>query len=487
MKKEYIYIHEEPNVNLLNVQIHTEAMVEPRLKKFGGANVSSIWYAVENHRFTWGPHGKDWEEAGKTYFAKMTVDPDFTLAAERYVREAGDAMQAAAFPLLENQRHETLGDTERIELIKKFFDWNRDMCTYGFIGPVMEMPHEFVTRGLGELVDRHAAQFKRSREEYIVTLSTPTQELPTAAAHRELKEIALSGSRDASAIQKHLEKYPWIIYSYRGPVWDMQKVTEELDHLAALPDLPERLRTEQETVEHTATLQKEYTHELGLTRDEEAFLAGVRSIAYTKILRKDMLSLGNYMTHLLGRPLWERHGLTLEDIDVYRIEEFLHMLQTGEKLSENETEERKKFLLYLQYANGSEVITGEKARSWIKDNVDFGDHTAEVNELKGTVASLGQGGVSVQGVIKRVEVSEDMKNFNQGDILLSSGTTPDLLPAMRRAGAIVTDTGGLTSHAAIVSRELKIACVIGTKIATKVFKDGDRVEVDIKKGIVRKI
>ena len=66
-------------------------------------------------------------------------------------------------------------------------------------------------------------------------------------------------------------------------------------------------------------------------------------------------------------------------------------------------------------------------------------------------------------------------------------TTPDYVPAMKRAAAIVTDKGGRTCHAAIVSRELKIPCVIGTKIATQVFKTGDIVEVDAERGIVKKI
>jgi pyruvate,water dikinase len=70
-------------------------------------------------------------------------------------------------------------------------------------------------------------------------------------------------------------------------------------------------------------------------------------------------------------------------------------------------------------------------------------------------------------------------------VLVTSMTTPDFIVAMKKAGAIVTDEGGLSCHAAIVSRELKIPCVIGTKIATKVFKDGDRVEVDANKGIVK--
>jgi pyruvate,water dikinase len=56
---------------------------------------------------------------------------------------------------------------------------------------------------------------------------------------------------------------------------------------------------------------------------------------------------------------------------------------------------------------------------------------------------------------------------------------------MKKAGAIITDEGGITCHAAIVSRELKKPCIIGTKIATQVFKDGDMVEVDAENGIVK--
>ena len=63
-------------------------------------------------------------------------------------------------------------------------------------------------------------------------------------------------------------------------------------------------------------------------------------------------------------------------------------------------------------------------------------------------------------------------------------TQPEFLPAMKKASAIITDEGGLTCHAAIISRELGIPCIIVTKIATKVFKDGDIVEVDATRGIV---
>ena len=80
-----------------------------------------------------------------------------------------------------------------------------------------------------------------------------------------------------------------------------------------------------------------------------------------------------------------------------------------------------------------------------------------------------------------------MHKMKDGDILVSISTQPDLLPAMKKAAAFITDQGGVTSHAAIVAREMKTPCVIATKIATKVLKDGDIVEVDADKGIVRKI
>lgn len=86
-----------------------------------------------------------------------------------------------------------------------------------------------------------------------------------------------------------------------------------------------------------------------------------------------------------------------------------------------------------------------------------------------------------------VATKEDIKKFKKRDILISEATNPNLVPAIKKAAAIITDEGGITCHAAIVSRELKIPCIIGTKIVTKVLRDGDRVEVDATAGIVRKI
>lgn len=74
--------------------------------------------------------------------------------------------------------------------------------------------------------------------------------------------------------------------------------------------------------------------------------------------------------------------------------------------------------------------------------------------------------------------------MSKNNILVCRSTTPDYLPLIHKSSAIVTDEGGVLSHASIISRELRKPCVIGTKIATQVLKDGDEVEVDADKGIV---
>ncbi len=98
--------------------------------------------------------------------------------------------------------------------------------------------------------------------------------------------------------------------------------------------------------------------------------------------------------------------------------------------------------------------------------------------LKGDPASPGIG----SGKVKLVKKAANIDKVKKGDILVTEMTAPDFVPAMKRAAAIVTDLGGLTSHAAIVSRELGIPCVVGTKKATKLMKTGNEVVVNGKTG-----
>ncbi len=104
-------------------------------------------------------------------------------------------------------------------------------------------------------------------------------------------------------------------------------------------------------------------------------------------------------------------------------------------------------------------------------------------DVKGIPASLGK----AEGIVKIV-MSSDMSSLNdvkEGNVLVSDTTNPDMTPAMKKVVAIITDMGGVTSHAAIVTRELKIPCIVGTRNATQILKDGMNVEVDAFNGTIK--
>lgn len=105
------------------------------------------------------------------------------------------------------------------------------------------------------------------------------------------------------------------------------------------------------------------------------------------------------------------------------------------------------------------------------------------SEIKGSVAYKIDHVVA--GKARLISGFKDMHDFQEGEILVTEMTNPDYVPVMKLAAAIVTNEGGITCHAAIASRELKVPCVIGTKVATNVIKTGDMVEVDTLNGIIR--
>ena len=102
------------------------------------------------------------------------------------------------------------------------------------------------------------------------------------------------------------------------------------------------------------------------------------------------------------------------------------------------------------------------------------------------VRGLGAAPGAGSGHVRIVRELADAEKFSEGEVLVTHMTAPDWVPLMRRAAAIVTDSGGMTCHAAIVSRELGIPCVVGTAEATEKLRDGELVTVDAAQGVVRR-
>lgn len=160
-------------------------------------------------------------------------------------------------------------------------------------------------------------------------------------------------------------------------------------------------------------------------------------------------------------------------------EELLAYISSGTLPDDSTLKERYEYSVLRGKREANELITGDAARSFISDITEVIQEHA--NELSGVSAMKG----IVRGIVHKAFSEEDLNDFKEGEILVTTMTRPSWVPAMKKAGAFVTDAGGVLCHAAIVAREMKKPCVIGTKVATQMLENGDEIEVDADNGIVK--
>ena len=113
---------------------------------------------------------------------------------------------------------------------------------------------------------------------------------------------------------------------------------------------------------------------------------------------------------------------------------------------------------------------------------DVAEASDDIGEV--LVRGLGASPGMAAGNVKIILDIEELDKIEDGDIMVTTMTTPDMVPAMKRSSGIVTDEGGVTCHASIISRELGIPCVVGTGDATSILKENTGVTIDGKKGLV---
>jgi len=195
---------------------------------------------------------------------------------------------------------------------------------------------------------------------------------------------------------------------------------------------------------------------------------------------------GGYADQLTG-IISRQFDVSVEELRMYKVEEVINLF-TGQKTSKEVLEARA--YAFIQYASDGEMsyLEGKEARNVL---AEFSKEEANSEKVvKGIIAHKGkkQGKVKVIPTDYYSDFSILTKLFNEmgdGDVLVAETTSPELMPACKKAGAIITDQGGLLSHAAIVSRELNIPCIVGTGNATEVLRNGDLVEVDADTGVVK--
>ena len=225
----------------------------------------------------------------------------------------------------------------------------------------------------------------------------------------------------------------------------------------------------------------------------------------SQVLKQNLLVLGDELK-MQSRPLLIEllttviyrfaelaaieHHLSGEDVRFYSFDELLRLLETGTPVDQQLIEDRKvSYVVY--YRDGSVLPIDDPEKSRIIERFKAPDY-AKMTEFTGTIASKGRVTARARVILPELDIPyhEFVKKLhalpmNQGEILVTETTSPDFVPLMKKAGGIIANQGGLNSHAAIMSRELRIPCLVGTYHATHILTTGDLIELDANTGNVR--
>src|SRR3989344_4856960 len=259
----------------------------------------------------------------------------------------------------------------------------------------------------------------------------------------------------AGAIQKHLKQYAWMSsISYLG---DFQKEREKI-----LKRTRKDFRLAYNKIEKSAKVLR--------------LIDFAREFIYLQTYRLDVFFLAHYKTFPLLSEIARRVNIAVNDLVYLTGDEIQRILKGLEEVDKREIKRRKEdYALILE--NGKLQLYSGLNVEKTKEKV------IKETAVQGTVASRGR----ATGKAKIIFYVNEVKKVRIGDIIVSPMTRPEFTPAIIKASGIITDFGGMLSHAAIISREFGKPCIVGTKIATKVFKDGDLVELNAYEGIARKL
>jgi len=285
-------------------------------------------------------------------------------------------------------------------------------------------------------------------------------------------------------LENHYHKYFYtkFIYTEEQGVYDFEHYLKELVRLVnGDHNLAQSFSEHEEHSKNTLQERADLIKKLKLTTDIQRFFSAWGDFMVTKIYRRYAQLFALYKTTFILEEIASRVGVTLKELRFMKSSEIKTVLFDG-LIDKAEVKKRVEFCVYYTAKDTELYFSADEAKN-IADKYIQKHEDVSVSELKGQCGCRGQ----ARGAVKIINVISDMAKMREEDILVSISTQPDLVPAMKKAAAFVTDQGGVTSHAAIVAREMRKPCVIATKIATKALHDGDIVEVDADKGLVKVI
>ena len=418
------------------------------------------------------------KEAAELWWGKMNEDENFMPNLEKEVYNIVQIQKK----LVASISKEDISQEQAEEYILAYLDYWLKFWEPGLLW--------FCIENIKEKIDEEIRQqfvgTEEEANEFISKVYRPTKHPRSSEEQKELLTIAeLKGEALEIALKKHWEEYRHLAMhdSIGDAPFDIEDFRERLN----IVNQQEEYKNAIESL-HSADLEIKAANDLLEKTKLPALLK--RKIEFVRAFMFIRTETIDYMTMVFEayqrvfHSLAIKFSLPFDAVLNMTFEEILSSLKNNKLTLPRSTilDRTKKGYAFLIAPANSYLVTGDQVDQ-LFDVIDEDRNKEKPSELKGQVAYPGK----VTGKARVIIDSQHANEVEEGEILITTMTNPSYVPAMKRSAGMITNEGGVLCHAAIMSRELRKPCVIGTKFATDVFSTGDLVEIDATTGIVRKV
>ncbi|GEM_PF-1390209 len=407
---------------------------------------------------------QEWDRDFEAVSAMAEKDPNFL----HRVLEGGTALGEKLMGMGDEIFSTSFEGEREVRLYEEFgsfyFEWIR---IFSYLDSILNI-EKYIESKMRQILEVRGC---KDVEGTLYAMAKPSKKTIDANERLDMLRIAseckqgISEEKLSGLIDEHIEKYWFTSFSW-GSGSPMSR-----------GDLLLRIK---EAKEPDAELEKlAYEEEMQIDDMELRRWSDLgRGYAWLRTARHQAASFSLVkVQHSLLKELGRRKGIEPWDI----LWSYPEELTEGNLQPASVLRERQRFPVFGTLEGEVVKLYGDSAEALVKEVNRF--FIGEVEFAKGIVANKV---MNISGKAKIVRTADEIGKVEHGDILIAPMTAPSFAPALERAAAFVTDEGGILCHAAIISREMGKSCIVGTKSATAIFKDGDVVELDIDKGTVKK-
>ncbi|MBU2100058.1 hypothetical protein KKG83_06755 [Candidatus Micrarchaeota archaeon] len=500
-KDKWMVAEEIPDITFDFCQLWCSAFTN-EMQNSVGINYGAVVLVMQGYDMSFYYRTKDSFNFGQHVLDLIVKNPFFGKKINKKIIQLSDKLEKNAEKNF--TKPEKLSNRQLAEVYLYHDKIHTDLYEYGWLPNAIDMFHANFT----ELLLKYLKEIgvpEEKRNDYLILLTTPSKKsiinqeqeslYKIASLIEKKPELKKSFSKNPKEIEKklpkkihkkillhwkkyHYLKFLWLegsgIYSFEHYLNEIKKILKKKK--SAKQFLSEEKKHFLKVKKQKADLEKK----LKIDKLHKQLFDLWADFMLSKLYRRNAQIKNYYLFLNIQKEIAKRLSIPLKSVHFFLPWEIKSALVEG-KSFEKGLLERSNFCVYFTSKGVDKIFTGKEALEIAKKVKQV--KLQKLNELKGQCGSSGK----AKGKVKLINSQHEMQKMKKGDILVSIATNPDIVPAMKKASGIVTDQGGVTSHAAIVARELKIPCLIGTKFATKVFKDNDLVEVNASMGTVKKL